>query len=70
MKIQVYKKLSNLILIKKKKIKKFKKYKFIPEINIKLNHTDEINKVCPMSGCKTNKIKIGKTINKLKKNLK
>ena len=53
-----------------KKIKKFKKYRFIPETNIKLNQTEEINKVCPISGCRINKIKIGKTMHALKKNLK
>ena len=69
MKILENKKSSNLILIKKK-IKKFKKYRFIPDTNIKLNHTEEINKVCPISGCKINNIKIGKTMQALSKNLK
>ena len=46
------------------------KYKLIPDTNIRHNHTEEINKVCPISGCKTSKIKIGITIIVLKKNLK
>ena len=70
MRILENKKSSNLILIKKKKIKKFKKYRFIPDTNIKLNHTEEINKVCPISGCRINSIKTGKTMQALSKNLK
>tara|TARA_B100000242_G_scaffold41341_1_gene24710 strand:+ start:535 stop:660 length:126 start_codon:yes stop_codon:yes gene_type:complete len=27
-----------------------RKYKFIPETKTRLNQTDEINKVCPISG--------------------
>ena len=50
-------------------IKKFKKIKFIPETNIRLNHTEETNKVCPISGCKASNNKIGKTISALMKNL-
>tara|TARA_B100000941_G_scaffold233585_1_gene176139 strand:+ start:112 stop:438 length:327 start_codon:yes stop_codon:yes gene_type:complete len=42
----------------------------MPDTKIKLNHTDETNKVCPMSGCKANKSIIGKTINVLRANFK
>ena len=48
---------------------KFKKNKLIPDTNIKLNHTAETNKVCPISGWTANNNKIGKTINVLRKNL-
>ena len=41
----------------------------MPDTKIKLNHTDETNKVCPMSGCKANKSIIGKTINVLRANI-
>ena len=51
-------------------IKKLIKYKFIPDTNIRLNQTQDINKVCPISGCKINNNKTGKTINKLTKNLR
>ena len=47
-----------------------RKYKFIPETKTRLNQTDEINKVCPMSGWRTNNKRTGITINVLNKNLK
>ena len=51
-------------------MKKISRYKFIPDTNIRLNQTNEISKVWPMSGCKINNNKTGKTTNVLKKNLK
>ena len=51
-------------------IKKLKKYKLIPDTKIRLNQTNEINTVCPISGCITNNVIIGNTTKKLKKNLK
>ena len=44
--------------------------KHIPDTNTRLNQTKLINKVCPISGCKINNNKIGKTNKALKKNLK
>ena len=41
----------------------------MPDTKIRLNHTKEINKVCPISGCKIKNSKTGKTISALKKNL-
>ena len=51
-------------------INKLKKYKLIPDTKIRLNQTNEINTVCPISGCITNNVIIGNTTKKLKKNLK
>ena len=51
-------------------MKKISRYKFIPDTNIRLSQTKEISKVWPMSGCRINNNKIGKTTNVLKKNLK
>jgi len=45
-------------------------YKFTPETKTRLNQTDEINNVCPMSGWRTSKNKTGVTIKVLSKNLK
>ena len=58
------------IIDKQNNIKKLNINKLIPDTKIRLNHTQEINNVCPISGCKTKTIIIGNIIRALKKNLK